>query len=115
MMNPSVRSVPFVVGASRKPEGLPVDDHKWADGVAATFGAIDGQAALRDGVARHKAAQAEVGAVAVGEDALQQFAFDVGVSKVTVSSFAAAPVAQDAAGVVRMVAQSGIVNANAVE
>src|SRR5438309_4239431 len=54
-------------------------------------------------------------AVAVGQDALKEVAFDVGVREVTVTSLAAAPIAQNPTRVVRMIAQSGVVNAHPVE
>src|SRR5439155_12436491 len=88
-------------------QASPVDDDEGTHRITPTLRAVDSEAALRDGIGWDEATHPQMGAVAAGQNALQQFTLDIGVREVTVSSFAAAPIAEDAARVMRMIAQSG--------
>src|SRR5438094_949971 len=85
---------------------LPLDDHGRANGETAAFSAINRESTLREGVLRDGATQFQRSVVGAFDDLLQRVPFSHCVNQISVASQPAAPIAQDAARIVRMIAQN---------
>src|SRR5256885_11711632 len=73
----------------------PLDNDGWAHWKAATLRAVDGEAALGQGIRRHTTAQLKRSILRAGDNLLEGFALGHGMNQVAVTANAAAPITQD--------------------
>src|SRR5215471_17868283 len=84
---------------------LPLDNHRRANGEAAAFGTVDGEAAGRDCILRNFATQPEAVVLRSCGHLRKQIVFDECVHEITIRAGVIAQMTEHAAGVVRMIAQ----------
>src|SRR5438132_469997 len=102
-------------GSDPMPVGLPLYDHRRAHGKSAAFGAEDGKAALGECVGGDREAQTKTVVGHVVRNLPEQIIFCGGVDEVAVGADASAPVAQNASGIVGMIAQHTLVQAHIIQ
>ena len=88
---------------------LPLDYHGGTKRKSPAFRAVDGKAALGEGFGGDGEAEAEGVVGKAFRDLLERVTFGGGVGEVAVSANPAAPVAEDATRVMRVVTEDGFV------